>query len=417
MTYSEAVSLLTSQEKFHIKLGLERVSTLLEYFGNPQDKVKCIHVAGTNGKGSTCAMLASVLAEAGYKTGLYTSPHLVEYTERMKINGEDISRQEFSRLIVEVINFSNKANIPATEFEILTVAAFIYFYEKNVDFAVIETGLGGRLDATNTIKKPLMSIITDIDLDHTARLGGSIEEIAREKAGIIKPNAPVITLKNNKGLDIIKKVSCEVNSAGWGSYPTSNNAFSNVILADPDKTRFNSGLQGIWQKRNLSLAQEAVSLLRENGVNIPDIAQENGFKNTKWQARFQYIEEENLIIDAAHNPLAAEALKNSLDEYFPDSKRIFIYSSLNTKDYKRVIDRLFRQEDTVILTKNSSPACVPPEIIKDHISGKTYTTQSVEEAVELSKKLCMEGDLLVFTGSIYTIGEFLYLNKNDFQIN
>jgi len=388
-SYSEAVSLLTSQEKFHIKLGLERVSELLAYFGNPQDRIKCIHVAGTNGKGSTCAMIASVLVEAGYKTGLYTSPHLVEYTERMKINGKDISRSDFSKLIFEVINYSNNANIPATEFEILTVAAFMYFYEQGVDYAVIETGLGGRLDATNVVKKPLMSIITDIDLDHTSRLGGTIEEIAREKAGIIKSESPVITLKDNKGLDIMQKKT-----------------FSKLILADPEKIRFDTNLKGIWQKRNLALAEEAITLLE---INIPEKVQEQGFKNTVWQGRFQYIEEENLVIDAAHNPLAAKVLRESLDKYFPDSKRVFIYSSLDTKDYRGVIELLFREEDIVILTKSFSAASVPPEVLKQYIKGQVYTTQNTEEAVKLCKNISSKEDLTIFTGSIYTIGEFLAL--------
>lgn len=394
-SYSEAVSLLSSRDKFHIKLGLDRIKKLLELFNNPQDRIKCIHVAGTNGKGSTCAMLASVLEYAGYKTGLYTSPHLVEYTERIRINSKEISQSGFAELIFKVISLSKKYDIPATEFEILTAAGYIYFYEQNVDFAVLETGLGGRLDATNIVKIPELTIITDIDLDHIARLGETVEQIAFEKAGIIKPGVPVIVLEDNKGLGVIKKQSAETQSP--------------IALAKPEKVD-NTELKGVWHGRNLSLVRHALSLLRERGFVIPEKAEKYGIKNTVWQGRFQYIKEQNLVIDAAHNPAAAVLLRKTLDKHFPDKDRLFIYSSLNTKDYQGVADVLFREQDRVILTRTSiSSAVVQPEVLEEYIQIKckeVYSSKNVGEAVEICRKISTQKDLIVFTGSIYTIGEF-----------
>jgi len=388
--YANAKALLTSQGKFHIKLGLERVQELLEYFDNPQDKIKCVHVAGTNGKGSTCAMLESILREAGYKTGLYTSPHIYEYTERIKINAQDIAQDEFAGLVFKVINTGEKLNIPATEFEILTVAAFVCFYEQGVEFAVVETGLGGRLDATNTIKKPELTIITSVDIDHADRLGSTIEQIANEKAGIIKENTPVITLKDNNGLEVVEKIAGERNAP--------------LLLSE--ETDMETNLMGLWQKKNAALAVKAAEVLE-----IPGDAVKNGLKKVNWPARFQYIEDKNIIIDAAHNPAGARALRQSLDFYFPSQKRVFLFSCLSTKDYKEITNQLFRKEDTVILTKISgSSAGLNPEMIKESLDcRRVYTTADVNEAIEVFKKLDKKGSIRVIAGSIYAIGE-IYLN-------
>jgi len=409
--YQKALSVLTSQGKFYINLGLERVQQLLELYNNPQDKIKCIHVAGTNGKGSTCAMLASVLSHAGYKTGLYTSPHLVEYTERVKINGKDISQDDFADLIFDIINIAEQNNIHVTEFEILTVLGFIYFEREKIDFAVIETGLGGRLDATNIIK-PLVSIITTIDSDHTDRLGDTVEKIAFEKAGIIKPGTPVITLKNNKGLEIIKAKALESNSK--------------LILADDEICRdYETNLSGLWQKTNLSLVLESVKLLRNQGFAISETDLKKGLQNVSWPARFQYIEKMNLILDGAHNPNAAKLLRESLDVYYPDKEKIWIYSSINTKDYKEVMEILFRPADIIILTKSNSAAAVSPEILKEELLSKNsacqiYTTKNIKESVNTYLRIKTTKNTGILTGSLYSTGDFLTEygnNKNLYRLN
>lgn len=396
--FEKAIQILTSQGKFYINLGLDRVKKLLEFYDNPQDKIKCIHVAGTNGKGSTCAMLASVLTQAGYKTGLYTSPHLVDYTERVKINGKDISKEEFADLIFNIINTAEKNNIHATEFEILTVLAFICFERDAVDFAVIETGLGGRLDATNVVKNPLISIITTIDLDHVDRLGDTIEKIAFEKAGIIKQNIPVITSKDNKGLEVIKEKAFE--------------SCSDLILADDINTSYDVNLQGLWQKKNLSLVIKAIDIIRQQRITIPETAVKEGLKNVLWSARFQYIKEMNMILDGAHNSNAAKALRESLDTYYPDKERIWLYSSISTKNYEEVMKILFKNGDTIIFTQSISDAAVSPEMLKakliqKHMSCKIYITKSTKEAVNVYRKLITNQNIGIMAGSLYSAGDFL----------
>lgn len=197
-TYYDAVNLLTSVGKFHVSLGLERISKILDLLGNPQDKLDCIHVAGTNGKGSVCAILASILNCAGKKVGLYTSPHIFKYNERIQISGKCITDEDFAKYVFELSNLADKNNIDLTEFEILTAVMFKYFADNCVDVVVLETGLGGRFDATNVIKKNLCSVITHIDYDHTERLGNTLDKIAYEKAGIIKAGCPCIVMEGRE---------------------------------------------------------------------------------------------------------------------------------------------------------------------------------------------------------------------------
>ena len=410
LSYQKAISILTSQGKFHINLGLDRISKLMELLDNPQDNLKVIHVAGTNGKGSTCAMLASVLAEAGYKTGLYTSPHLVEYTERIKIDGQDISQEKFAGLILEVIELANKNNIPVTEFEILTAIAFKHFYDQKVDYVVLETGLGGRLDATNIIKHPLVSIITTLDMDHVDRLGDTIDKIAFEKAGIIKEQIPIITLKDNKGLNILKEVALKRSSSLILSDSSKYKIEKNSIIID-DNT-YKLPLLGLYQIKNLSLVLETIKFLNKIGLSIEQDFVKSGLEKVKWPARFQYIKEQNLILDGAHNPSGAKLLRESLDFYFPDKRRIWIYSSLNTKDYELIIKILFKKDDMVICTNSSSKNAIKPHILEKTIltinpSQKVYIADNVKKAINLSFSFVVKNHLIIVAGSLYTIGEFL----------
>lgn len=405
--YEKAIKILSSQGKFYINLGLERIQNLLSLYDNPQNKIKCIHIAGTNGKGSTCAMIASILQYAGYKTGLYTSPHLVNYTERIKINAKYISKNDFAELLFDVVMTAEKNRIHATEFEILTAMAFLYFYREKVDFAVIETGLGGRLDATNIIQKPLISVITSISLDHTDRLGNTIEEIACEKAGIIKKGVPVVTFKENLGIEIIKNKALE--------------SASELFFIDYRNTlNFNTTLKGSWQKQNMSLALKTVELLKNQGMEIPDNAIKEGLMNVQWAGRFQFIQEMNLILDGAHNPDSARVLRETLDILYPNEKRIWIYSSISTKNYPKIMETLFiedRKSDTVILTKSAAPAAVhvqslKKELQKSRFGGEIYFSESIKEAVEIFLNIRKDNSIGVLVGSLYSAGEFIvYFNQ------
>ena len=398
MNYEQAKELLTSQGKFYINLGLERIQAILKLIGNPQDKIKIIHVAGTNGKGSVSSILANILKCAGYKTGLYTSPHLVEYTERIKINNIDISKKDFAAYIEKICTIAEKKNIHLTEFEILTAIAFKYFADNKVEIAVIETGLGGRFDATNVCKKPILSIITSISLDHTDRLGNTIEKIAFEKAGIIKPKSTILTEISNKGFKIIKNTAEEKKAKLIVATNYVNMSYengNNYVSIEDKKCEF--PLLGLYQKANLSIVLQAVEFLR-----IKTKAVIEGLKTAKWPARLEYIKDKNLLIDGAHNPDAAQELKKSLDYYFNNQKRIFLYSTLNTKDYKEIAKILFNEDDEIYYYKFNNNNTISFEEYKNNNPQLRNIKQFNKKQL---KEFLLKPELKIVTGSLYMIGE------------
>lgn len=407
LTYEDTKNLLTSQGKFHICLGLERTLAVLKILGNPQDKIKIVHIAGTNGKGSTAAILANILKCAGYKTGLYTSPHLIEYTERIKINGEEILKKDFAEYINEICLIADKHDIRLTEFEILTICAYKYFYDKKVDIAVIETGLGGRFDATNVCKKPLLSVITSISFDHTDRLGKTIEQIAFEKAGIIKEKSTVITEISNKGFKVIKQTAEEKKAKliVVANYVEMNfkDGVNYAVIQDK---KYEFPLLGLYQKSNLSLVMKALEYFK-----VSQKALEEGLKTVHWSARLEYIKQKNLIIDGAHNPDGANELKKSLDYYFRGQKRTFIYSTLNTKDYEKIAEILFNPDDTVYFYEFNNKNAVS----YDEFTKKVNFIKNIKmfNPENLNNILNCNG-LKIVTGSLYMIGS-LYSRLKEFQ--
>ena len=409
--YQKAINLITSQEKFHICLGLDRILKVLELLGNPQEKLNIIHVAGTNGKGSTCAILSKILTCAGYKTGLYTSPHILEYVERIKINQRNISKTDFADLITEISILAKINGIYLTEFELLTAAAYKYFADKETDICIIETGLGGRLDATSAISKNLLSIITSVSLDHVDRLGNTVEQIAFEKAGIIKEGYPLLISQDNKGFDTVQKIAREKGSIVLTPQNKVELSFENkknYAIYNGEKYEFN--LLGLWQKENLELVFEAVNYLNTNGYEIYHDALKKALKEISWACRMQYIPKFNLLIDGTHNPDGARVLRQSLDYYFPDKKRVWIYGSLTTKDYKKVMSTLFRPEDEVYFYNFDYPNSVPFEKLKEIFSeGLPVNTRELEYLITENKR-----SLIVISGSFYMIGQILN-SSNLFQ--
>lgn len=388
-TYKEAVELLTSVGKFHISLGLDRVSGILELLGNPQDKLNCIHVAGTNGKGSVCAILSSILTVAGKKVGLYTSPHIFKYTERIQICGQQISDEDFAKYVFEISNLADKSNIDLTEFEILTAVMFKYFADKNVEVVVLETGLGGRFDATNVIKTNLCSIITHVDYDHTERLGNTLDKIAFEKAGIIKHGCPCII---SEGREVYRDISDEKESM--------------LIMVAPFADVSNLSLKGVYQQENLSLALAAIETV------FPEITKETvdiGLENTKHICRFQHIEEKNLIIDGAHNPNGINSLVQSLDSYYPNSRRRYIFGCLTNKDYENMLQSLFGEfvgqseyytPEVYFYHFNHSNSCEVNDLqAVCPISSKELTSDTV---IDFN-----DGRLNIICGSLYMISELV----------
>lgn len=383
ITYKEAIEKLHSKGMFYIELGLERISAVLEALGNPQDNLKYIHVAGTNGKGSVCAILEGILREAGYKTGLYTSPHIYEYTERIKISGTEIAKEDFAKLFEEVYEKTTQLKTHLTEFEILTVIMFLYFKRNKVDIVILETGMGGKYDATNAIKNNLCSIITRIDLDHTDRLGKTKEEIAAEKAGIIKPECPVIT---SMGFEVIKDTADKLGSLLILTPQTVEKDYAEAL-----------SLKGIHQRENLALALAAIEYL------FPEIQKEvilKGLAKVRNPFRFEYFRDKNLIVDASHNPNGIQALRENLDYYFPKENRRFIFGCLKTKDYKKMMEILFRKEDEIYLNGFDYPNACTFEELKAACPVK---------AKEYKDNLSFTPDKLnIICGSFYMVGKMRF---------
>ena len=393
--YADAVKLLTSPKTFKISLGLERMEKVMGLLGNPQDKLNCIHVAGTNGKGSVCAIIASILNEAGIKAGVYSSPHIFKYTERIKISTltskgkrelTNIPDNIFAQYVFKISELAEKNNINLTEFEILTSVMFKYFADENAEFVVLETGLGGRFDATNIIKKNLCSVITHIDYDHTERLGNTLDKIAFEKAGIIKPNCPCIVLEGREAFyDKAMEVGAELE------------------IINPTVSSSNLALKGVYQQENLALALAVIERC------FPHIGQdiiEKGLKNVKHPCRFEYIKEKNLIIDGAHNPNGIAGLMQSLDMYYPNTKRRFIFGCLRNKKYEKMINEI---------CKNNNP-----EIYFYHFKHENSAVFDELKAVcpvqckELNQNTKIDfndGYLNIICGSFYMLAELLELLK------
>lgn len=380
-SYQNAVELLTSVGKFHISLGLERISNILELLGNPQDKLDCIHVAGTNGKGSVCAILASILKCAGKKVGLYSSPHIFKYNERIKINGNSISDDDFSSYVFEISKLADEHNIDLTEFEILTAVMFKYFADNNVNVVVLETGLGGRFDATNVIKKNLCSIITHVDYDHTERLGNTLDKIAFEKAGIIKSGCPCIVAEGKEVYKDVADQKCAM-----------------LILISPMADISELSLKGIYQQENLSLALAAIETV------FPEITKEvidEGLKQVKHLCRFQYIAKNNLIIDGAHNPNGIEMLKQSLDMYYPGLKRRYVFGCLKNKDYKKMVQSLFENGDEIYFYKFNHKNSCDVSVLQECCQFES------NELLPDTRIDFSDGKLNIFCGSLYMLSELI----------
>ena len=367
---------------FGIKEGLERTKALTAALGEPQNFYKTIHVAGTNGKGSVCAMLAEMLKAQGLRVGLFTSPHLESYCERIKINGQNISERDFAEMIFRV----KDCNVEATHFEVLTAAAFEYFRERAVDIAVIEVGLGGTLDSTNVIT-PELCVITNVALDHENVLG-DLENIARNKAGIIKANIPVVTGATGKPLEIIKKIAAEKNSPLYE-------------VTTPADVKIN--LRGDFQKFNAAIAIKAAKLLE-----LDDAVIAKGLAQVEWAGRFEIVENSSgvYVIDGAHNPHGAKALRESLDKNFPHGKRIWVFGALKDKNFDEMIKILFRADDFVIVTPPESVRAASTEMLCQSLHEHKIPCAAVEDNFEAIERLkTSNGDLKIIAGSLYLIGK------------
>lgn len=413
MNYSQATEYIQSINRFGIKLGLERIENLLSLLGNPQDGFRSVLVGGTSGKGSTTAMIGSVLKEAGYKTGVFTKPHLFDFRERITVNGEIISEKNFVRLVEKIkplVEKVKKDYETPTFFEFVTAMAFEYFRERKIDFAVLEVGLGGRLDATNVVS-PEVSVITNVSLEHTEILGNTVEKIAKEKAGIIRKNGILITGSDNpKVLDVLKK-TCTERKARFIKTPQLKNTESsergNAFEFEGEKIFV--PLAGRFQLANIACALAAVQLLNEK---IPASAIKKGLENVKWPGRFEIVSEQpkqpKVLLDGAKDVEAMKSLADSLDliKYWE------LYTVIGVSEGKLVPDmvkEIAPKTGFFILTKHKvMNRGLEPEILRKEVGkyGKPFlVVDDVKSAVRKAMELAGENDLVLVTGSLFTVAE------------
>lgn len=410
------------------RLGLSRTRELLARLGNPQNKLHFVHVAGTNGKGSTCAYLASILQAAGLRTGLFTSPYIEHFEERIRVNGQNIP---YARLVEVTLAVRAQAEAMAagdpnehpTEFELMTAVAFTYFAEEHCDIVVCEVGLGGRLDSTNVIQPPDVAVIARIGLDHTAILGNTLAEIAREKAGIIKPGAHVVTYPQEP------EAAAEIKAAAaQAGCRLSTPDFAQLALGPVEfggevpLRQFSYGSHGVlktrllgaYQPQNAALALTAIDALRECGWEIPETAVRKGVAACTWPGRFEVLPRRStssptIVVDGGHNPQGAQALVQSLTSVFPGQKPVFVVGVMADKDYHTMLETVLALASAVVTTTPHNPRALPAEELaqaarKANSSVPVQAAASYDGALRLACELASSSKLICAFGSLYAIG-------------
>ncbi len=460
-------SILQSYQHFGVHLGLERIKQLLEKLDNPHQKVPIIHIAGTNGKGSVCAYLSFILTAAGYRVGRYTSPHLIDWTERICINQQPISPTELQQYLERVIAATQNHTETPTQFEIITAAAWLYFAEQKIDIAVIETGLGGRLDATNVCDNPLASVITSISLEHWQILGPTVADIAGEKAGIIKSKCPVVVgeLPESARLVVEKRIqeldcpvvwvkpavdlgqgwaeyelnltSCTIVSnrqdacstkdeldCGTGILPVHKELIENGAISglNPNavKIRYKLPLLGKIQLMNSAIALATIQILQHRGWQISESAIANGIAQTKWPGRLQQTtwKNRNILIDGAHNPAAAIALREYADNLTTSPSPInWVIGILATKDCDDILQALLKKGDRLYLVsvpdQNSTPPAELATLAQAVCPELTLCQTFPDLTTALDAAVADNNNLTILCGSLYLVGHFLQQQKSQ----
>lgn len=419
MTYDEALKYIHSTSNFFCKPGLDRIRELCLGLGDPQKDLQFIHVGGTNGKGSFCAMTDSILRAAGYKVGLYTSPYVREFNERMKVDGRNISNDDLARLTERVKTVADKMTDRPTEFELITAIAFEYFKEVGCQVVILEVGMGGRLDATNIIERSLLSVITGIAIDHTAFLGDTIEEIAGEKAGIIKKNS--VALYGGENTVAERVISEEAAKKQTLLYKTDYLKLK-IRKSDLDGTEFDYksrrrlrlSLLGEYQPRNACIVLDAIDILSGIGLKVSEEAIKRGLAEAKWPARFEIIRENpTVIFDGAHNPQGIRAAVDSIKSYFGRQKVVVMTGVLRDKDYLEVAKSIAEVADSAFTITPSNPRALSAEEYANVLKSegvRARACSSVSEALELGISAASGSNTaLCCLGSLYTYCEIMPL--------
>ncbi|MPQ44241.1 bifunctional folylpolyglutamate synthase/dihydrofolate synthase [Clostridium tarantellae] len=432
MNYNEAIAYIENTSKFGMNFGLERIEKILELLDNPQKKIKCIHVGGTNGKGSTTAMIASILKEAGYKVGMYTSPYIEFFEERIQINNKNISKDDLIDALEKVKNVIDKViklgyDNP-TQFEIITAIMFYYFAKENVDYAIIEVGLGGRLDATNVIN-PLLVVLTSISYDHMNILGNTIEEITFEKCGIIKRGCMVVSYPQQDNVfEIINKKCIDTKS---NLYLVSENSLKSLSINKDsfiqeitinileEKFNLNLPLLGEHQINNCLVAVTAIMTLRNLGLNVDDNSIINGIRKVKWIGRMEVLSKDPLIvIDGAHNIDGIKKLSNSLSKYFNYNKLNLIIGMLGDKQVDEMVNEIIKYSSNIIVTEPHNHRAENINSLYNKILSKNkkcFAIEQYEEALKKGINLLGNEDMLLISGSLYMIGDMRKIIKKYYN--
>lgn len=425
MTIEEAMELIHGVEWRGSRPGLTRVRELLHRLGDPQDGLQFVHIAGTNGKGSTAAMLASILRAAGYTTGLFTSPYLERFAERMQVNGVPVPDAEFAAVCEALQPCIAAMDDPPTEFELVTAAAMLWFRRRGCDVVVLEVGLGGRLDATNVIAAPACAVITNIGLDHTEILGDTLEQIAREKAGILKPGTRAVSYPQTPEVRAVLHEIC----AQRGIPLTEVDAAAIAPLTDgvDGQTFTYRGaeyalpLLGAHQLRNAAVALETVTALRARGWRIPDAAVRAGLAQVRWPARFELLRRAPwFVLDGGHNPQCAQTVADNLAHYFPGRRITLLVGVLADKDYPAMLAALDTQAAAYIAATPLSPRALPAAELGDYLKrfGKPVTVcADPAQAAELALAHAAPEDVICAVGSLYMAGAIRMDLRRDHNEN
>ncbi|NMA83738.1 MAG: bifunctional folylpolyglutamate synthase/dihydrofolate synthase [Epulopiscium sp.] len=421
MTYEESIKYIDSIQFFGKKKGLDNMIYLMNQLENPQERLKIIHVAGTNGKGSVCAMLSSILQAQGYKVGFFTSPHLECYNERIQVNRRPISNKDFAAIATEIRlqceeMVQSGQNHPSF-FEYITAMAFTYFAQQEVDFVILEVGLGGRLDATNIIKEPLVSVITSIALDHTHILGSTLSEVTWEKAGIMKENRPtVLSCTQEEVYNIVKEIAKERKIPFYFAKTEDLSIYEQTL----EGVRFSINntyikyedlflsLLGTYQIRNVCTVLLTIAVLRQQQVLISEEAIRAGLAHTEWAGRMEIISKKPLfILDGAHNPEGIKAFLETVLEQAEDRKIYIIFGVLKDKAYEQMLGQLIPHIHGIIFTEPDHPHAVATEKLAALVEGREiaiYQEKDIGKALELAKNVVQVEDILCGIGSLYLIG-------------
>ena len=411
MDYDQALKYIEGVSYLGVKPGLERVSALLGRLGHPERKTRFVHVAGTNGKGSTSVMTASALSACGYKTGLYTSPHLARVNERMRLDGAEIPDGEFARVVSALASAAEGLAEPCTEFELLTAAALLWFAEAGADIAVLEVGMGGRFDATNVIPRSECAVITNIGLDHTAVLGDTVEAISAEKAGIFKGGRAVSYEQPESVAAVLRsaaaKTGTELTFADFSKIePLSDSVEGQRFRFEGEE--YSIRLLGAHQLKNAAVALTALDALRAAGWDIPTEAAQKGLASAVWPARFELVGRSPLfVVDGGHNPQCVAATAAAIREYLPGGQCVILMGVLADKDWRAMLDTLSTVAEGFVCVTPDSPRALPAaelgaEIMRRGLHAEVCS--SVPEAVEAAKALAGEQGAACSVGSLYMSG-------------